>query len=76
MTTKQEAAEAVRRAKLRLGLTWTQIAEAVGRPVVWTTAAVLGQHPMSAAEAQTIGLSEGEVNTVSARPRPTSATAE
>jgi cyanate lyase len=53
MTTKQEAAEAVRRAKLRLGLTWTQIAEAVGRPVAWTTAALLGQHPMSAAEAET-----------------------
>ena len=49
--TKQEAAAAVRAAKVRLGLTWVQIAEAVGRPVAWTTTALLGQHPMSDAEA-------------------------
>jgi len=49
--TKQEAAEAVRTARTQLGLTWAQIAEAVGRPVAWTTAALLGQHPMSADEA-------------------------
>ena len=51
MTTKQEAAEAVRAAKARLGLTWAQLAEAVGRPVAWTTAALLGQHPMTAEQA-------------------------
>ena len=49
--TKQEAAAAVRAAKVRLGLSWAQIAEAVGRPVAWTTTAPLGQHPMSDAEA-------------------------
>ena len=49
--TKQQAAEAVRTARTQLGLTWAQIAEAVGRPVAWTTAALLGQHPMSADEA-------------------------
>ncbi len=49
--TKKEAAEAVRAAKAQLGLTWAQLAEAVGRPVPWTTAALLGQHPMSADEA-------------------------
>ncbi|MGA2830715.1 MAG: cyanase [Streptosporangiaceae bacterium] len=49
--TKKEAAEAVRAAKAHLGLTWAQLAEAVGRPVAWTTAALLGQHPMSAEEA-------------------------
>jgi cyanate lyase len=49
--TKQEAAAAVRTAKLQLGLTWAQIAEAVGRPVAWTTTALLGQHPMSEPEA-------------------------
>jgi cyanate lyase len=49
--TKQEAAASVRAAKVRLGLTWAQIAEAVGRPVAWTTTALLGQHPMSPAEA-------------------------
>jgi cyanate lyase len=52
ITTKQEAAEAVRAAKVRLGVPWAQLAEAVGRPVAWTTAALLGQHPMSPAEAE------------------------
>ncbi|HEU5155801.1 MAG TPA: cyanase [Streptosporangiaceae bacterium] len=50
--TKQEAAQAVRAAKERLGVTWAQLAEAVGRPVAWTTSALLGQQPMSAAEAE------------------------
>ena len=50
--TKKEAAEAVRAAKARLGVTWAQLAEAVGRPPVWTTSALLGQQPMSAAEAE------------------------
>ena len=31
MLTKEEAAEAVRAAKARLGVTWAQLAEAVGR---------------------------------------------
>ncbi len=42
-------------AKIRIGLTWAQLAEAIGRPQVWTTAALLGQHPIPAAEAATIG---------------------
>jgi cyanate lyase len=49
--TRKEAAEAVRAAKARLGLTWAQLAEAVGRPLAWTTSALLGQQPMSAQEA-------------------------
>jgi cyanate lyase len=48
---KKEAAEAVRTAKARLGFTWAQLAEAVGRPVAWTTAALLGQHPMTPEQA-------------------------
>ena len=51
MATKQEAAAQVREAKARLGLTWAQLAEAVGRPLAWTTSALLGQQPMSAREA-------------------------
>lgn len=51
MLTKYEAAERVRGAKAHLGMTWAQLADAVGRPVAWTTAALLGQHPMSEAEA-------------------------
>ncbi|MEU2166019.1 MULTISPECIES: hypothetical protein [unclassified Streptomyces] len=28
------------------GLTWQQLADAIGRPLVWTIAALLGQHPL------------------------------
>jgi cyanate lyase len=49
---KKEAAEHVRAAKSRLGVTWAQLAEAVGRPVAWTTSALLGQQPMTEAEAR------------------------
>ena len=51
MMTKKDAAEAVRTAKARLGVTWDQLAEAVGRPPAWTTSALLGQQPMSAEQA-------------------------
>ncbi|HEX6468771.1 MAG TPA: cyanase [Streptosporangiaceae bacterium] len=52
MMTKKEAAEAVRAAKARLGVTWAQLAEAVGRPVAWTTSALLGQQPMTDEQAR------------------------
>ncbi|MEW2548394.1 cyanase [Streptomyces sp. NPDC047002] len=52
MLTKKEAAEAVRQAKIRTGVTWAQLAETVGRPLAWTTAALLGQHPMGEKEAE------------------------
>ncbi|MEV6862384.1 cyanase [Streptosporangium subroseum] len=51
VVTKQEAAETVRQAKVVTGVTWEQLAKAVGRPLAWTTAALLGQHPMSKDEA-------------------------
>ena len=50
--TKKEAAEAVRAAKARLGVTWAQLAEATGRPLAWTTSALLGQQPMTATQAE------------------------
>jgi cyanate lyase len=49
--TKQEAAELVRAAKARMGLTWAQLAEAIGAPVPWAVSALLGQQPMSLEEA-------------------------
>jgi len=49
--TKAAAAEQVVTARLRSGLTWQEIADAVGAPVVWTTAALLGNHPMPADQA-------------------------
>jgi cyanate lyase len=55
MLSKQEAAQAVLSAKVRLGLTWSQLAQAVGRPVAWTTSALLGQQPMTADQAKAAG---------------------
>jgi cyanate lyase len=52
MLSRDEATQAVRAAKAELGVTWSQLAEAVGRPLAWTTAALLGQHPMTRAQAQ------------------------
>jgi cyanate lyase len=37
MIAKQDVAETVRTARIRLGLSWARLAEAVGRPVAWTT---------------------------------------
>lgn len=55
MVGKQQAAEIIRHVRFRSGTSWAQMAEAIGRPVVWTVAAVLGQHPMKAGEASKIG---------------------
>src|SRR6202451_2830097 len=52
--TKKEAAAQVRGAKARLGVTWAQLAEAAGRPIAWTTSALLGQQPMTEAEARAV----------------------
>jgi cyanate lyase len=52
MLSKKEAAQAVLAAKTRLGLTWEQLAEAVGAPLAWTTSALLGQQPMSPDQAK------------------------
>ena len=49
---KTESADLVEAARTRQGLTWVEVAETVGAPVVWTTAALLGQHPMSAEQAR------------------------
>src|SRR5919202_636764 len=50
---RQEATEKGLQAKREKRITFLQLAQKVGRPKVWTTAALLGQHPMSAEEAQT-----------------------
>ena len=51
MMTKQQAADVVRDAKAKRGLTWARLAEAVGAPVPWTVSALLGQQPMTPAQA-------------------------
>lgn len=51
---KSEAAEQIVAARVRKALTWADIAEAVDAPVVWCVAALLGQHPMPAAQAERV----------------------
>jgi cyanate lyase len=52
---REEATEQILEAKKQKGLTFEAIAHKVGRHKVWTTAALLGQHPMSAEEADAVG---------------------
>lgn len=52
---KSRAAQAVRDAKYRTGMTWAQIAEQIGRSKEWTVSALLGMHPVPADEARKVG---------------------
>lgn len=45
---RNEITEQIVVARLTKGLTWQQLADAIDRPVVWTTSALLGQHPIPA----------------------------
>ncbi len=49
---RAEATAKIVAARLEKKLAWRELAERVGRHPAWTTAALLGQHPMSAEEAQ------------------------
>ncbi|MCV7077576.1 cyanase [Mycobacterium szulgai] len=49
-----QLAETIKLARVEKGLTWTKIAEAIGKDRVWTVAALLGQHPLCAQDAQTV----------------------
>ena len=51
---REEATEQILEAKKEQGLTFEAIAQKVGAHKVWTTAALLGQHPMSAEQAGTV----------------------
>ena len=49
--------ELVIEAKVARGLSWAALAEALDAPLVWSTAALLGQHPLSAEQAgRAVGL--------------------
>lgn len=48
MSTRNEITEQIVLARLAKGLTWQELADAIDRPVVWTTSALLGQHPIPA----------------------------
>jgi len=51
---KHDAAAHVDSARIRQGRTWAELAEHLGTPLVWTTAALLGQHPLSQEQAQSV----------------------
>ena len=52
--TREEATDLILEAKDEKGLTFEVIAAQVGRHKVWTTAALFGQHPMNAEEADAV----------------------
>jgi cyanate lyase len=54
MLKRTEATAKILAAKQKKKLTWEAIANAAGRHKIWTTAALLGQHPMSADEADSV----------------------
>lgn len=51
---KSEAAELIVAARLRKKLTWAAIADEIDAPVMWCVAALLGQHPMPAGQAERV----------------------
>lgn len=69
---RHEITEQIVLARLRLGLTWQQLADAIGRPVLWTTSALLGQHPippeLATILAEKLGLDESVVPVLAAPP--------
>ncbi|HEU4361748.1 MAG TPA: cyanase [Mycobacterium sp.] len=46
MTTRTDLTERIVLARLANGLSWQELADAIKKPVVWTTSALLGQHPI------------------------------
>ncbi|MCX4515684.1 cyanase [Streptomyces sp. NBC_01619] len=69
---KSEAARLVVAARIRRGLSWSEIADKIGAPVVWTTAALLGQHPMSQEQVREVcaflGLDEAVAESLQLQP--------
>ena len=70
--TRNEITEQIVIARLAKGLTWQELADAIDRPVVWTTSALLGQHPIPAelgkVLAEMLGLDESAVAVLAAPP--------
>lgn len=52
---KLEAAKVVASHRVRKAVTWAAIAEKIDKPLIWTIAALQGQHPMSAENARSVG---------------------
>lgn len=71
MTREQLTAD-ITAARIAKQLTWQQLADAIDRPVVWTIAALLGQHPIPVEQGKVIvdllGLDESAVALLAAVP--------
>jgi cyanate lyase len=52
---KVTAGQILDRVRIRRGVSWAEIAESIGRPLVWTVAALLGQHPVPPETAAAVG---------------------
>ncbi|WP_456341119.1 cyanase [[Mycobacterium] nativiensis] len=69
---RSEITEQIVLARLAKGLTWQELADAIKKPVVWTTSALLGQHPIPAASgeilADLLGLDRAVVPVLAAVP--------
>ncbi len=69
---RNEITEQVVVARLVRGLRWQELADAIDRPVVWTTAALLGQHPIPGELGKVLvgmlGLDESAVPVLAAPP--------
>jgi cyanate lyase len=53
--TRDDVTALILTAKLSKGLTWAQLAEAIGQSKEWSTAALLGQMTLDAAQANAVG---------------------
>lgn len=51
---RSQITEQIIAARLAKGLTWQELADAIDKPVVWTTSALLGQHPIPAELGETL----------------------
>lgn len=56
---RERAAYEVDAQRIAKGRSWAELAELIGRPPVWTVAALLGSHPMPRDEAEKIGAALG-----------------
>ena len=66
--TRNEITEQIVIARLAKGLTWQELADAIDRPVVWTTSALLGQNPIPVELGKVLGLDESAVAVLAAPP--------
>ncbi|GAC1603446.1 MAG: cyanase [Pseudarthrobacter sp.] len=55
IVSKRDAGQIVRAARFRTGVSWAEIALAIGKDPVWVVAALLGQHALTAADAGIVG---------------------